>query len=174
MTTRKLIHMFVGVPDEMLRIIGMIAVLSARLDFIRIQLLEEADQVPLTTSAYWDRQKVRDALELAFSEPPFAPIYQQVSTWLETGDSLFGFRDDLMHSVGGYEVRGDGAARFVREQPRTPRVKQPQKTAVKLDPVVMALAEKASAFAWTRSSWSSTDQTNTRNTSTARTFTLSY
>jgi hypothetical protein len=63
MTTRKLIHMFVGVPDEMLRSIGMIAVLSARLDFIRIQLLEEADQVPLT------RRPARDATGSGIGRP---------------------------------------------------------------------------------------------------------
>ena len=139
--TRKLLGLFVGVPDEMLRSIGLIAVLSARLDFIRIQLLEAADQVPLTASANWPRHEVRKALVSAFSDPLFTPLYQQVSTWLEEGDPLFAYRDELMHSVGGYEVRGNGAARFIREHPRTPGVTQPQKTADELDTVVMALAD---------------------------------
>jgi hypothetical protein len=76
MTPRKLIHMFVGVPDEMLRSIGMIAVLSARLDFIRIQLLEEADQVPLT------RRPARDATGSGIGRPTGRGIGTGGPWWL--------------------------------------------------------------------------------------------
>jgi hypothetical protein len=139
MTTRKLIHMFVGVPDEMLRSIGLIVVLSAPLDFKRMQLFEAADQIPVTTSADWPRRRVTENLLSAFSAPLFARQQQQVATWLQEGDSLFDFRDDLVHSVGAYEVRGNGVSRFIREHPRNSRVKQRQVIAEELDTVVMRL-----------------------------------
>ncbi|HEY6686744.1 MAG TPA: hypothetical protein VI094_11125 [Propionibacteriaceae bacterium] len=56
------------------------------------------------------------------------------------GDSLFEFRDDLVHSVGGHEVRGNGSARFIREHPRSSGVKQ-QMTADELDTVVLRLSD---------------------------------
>jgi hypothetical protein len=56
MTTPKLLHLFVGVPDEMLRSIGLVVVMSSQLDFGRLRLLEAADQIPVTTSARWSRQ----------------------------------------------------------------------------------------------------------------------
>lgn len=52
-----LLSLFVGVPEEMLRSIGLIVVLSSQLDHIRMQILEEADQVPVTTSADWPRRR---------------------------------------------------------------------------------------------------------------------
>jgi len=71
MTTRKLIHMFVGVPDEILRSIGLIVVLSAQLDFKRMQLLEAADQIPVTTSADWPRRRAQRTSCLP-SQRPFS------------------------------------------------------------------------------------------------------
>ena len=139
MTTRKLIGTFVGVPDEMLRSIGLIAVLSAQLDFKRMELLEAADQIPMTTSADLPRRRVTEKLLSAFSDPLFARLQQQVSIWLQEGDSLFDFRDDLVHSIGVYEVRGNGVARFIREHPRNSRVTPQQVTGDEMDTVVMRL-----------------------------------
>lgn len=39
--TRRLLSLFVGVPDEMLRSIGLIVVLSSRLDHVRMQTLKQ-------------------------------------------------------------------------------------------------------------------------------------
>ena len=41
MATRRLLSLFVGVPDEMLRSIGLIVVLSSRLDHARMQTLKQ-------------------------------------------------------------------------------------------------------------------------------------
>jgi hypothetical protein len=50
LTDRRLIGLFVGVPDEMLPI-GLIVVICSRLDLLRMQLLEVADLVSVTKSA---------------------------------------------------------------------------------------------------------------------------
>jgi hypothetical protein len=70
---RRLLSLFVGVPEEMLRSIGLIVVLSSQLDHIRMQILEEADQVPVTTSADWPRRRLTQALISAYVEPLFEP-----------------------------------------------------------------------------------------------------
>jgi hypothetical protein len=137
---RRLLSLFVGVPEEMLRSIGLIVVLSSQLDHVRMQILEEADQVPVTTSADWSRRRLTEALISAYAEPLFEPLRQQLATWLEEGESLFDFRDDLVHSVGAYETRGDGSQRFIKEHPRSSGIKL-QVTAEELDALVMRLSD---------------------------------
>jgi hypothetical protein len=54
----------------------------------------------VTTSADWPRRRLTGALISAFAEPLFEPLRQQFATWLDEGESLCDFRDDLVHSVG--------------------------------------------------------------------------
>jgi hypothetical protein len=63
--------------------------------------------------------------------------------WLAEGESLFNFRDELVHSTGGYQVRGDGTARFVRERPRESGTHL-QRTAEELDEIVDRLTDGTS------------------------------
>ena len=140
MTDRQLIGLFVGVPDEMLRAVGLIVVLCSRLDLLRMQLLEVGDLVSVTKSAQQRRWQVTKALEDAFAAAPFDQMQSRVSPWLQESNALFDFRDELVHSTGGYQVRGDGSSRFVREHPRVSKV-QKQFTAEVLDSVVLRLVD---------------------------------
>jgi hypothetical protein len=76
----------------------------------------------------------------AYAESLFEPLRQQLATWLAEAESLFEFRDDLVHSVGAFETRRDGSQRFIREHPRSSGIK-PQVSADDLDAIVMRLTD---------------------------------
>ena len=53
-----MLHMFVGVPDDMLLDIGRLVVLAAQLDLHKMKLLEVANSVPVTESAKGSRKQL--------------------------------------------------------------------------------------------------------------------
>jgi hypothetical protein len=92
-----------------------------------MQLLEAADQVPVTDGARQPRRRVTQSLRETYTASFFAPLQTRAAAWLKDSDSLFDFRDNLVHSVGGWKVHGNGDTRFVREHPRvTGRVRIPE------------------------------------------------
>ena len=135
MPKSRTVGSFVGVPDDMLRSIGIVIVLAAQTDLRRMQLHEAATRVPVTTSAGWPRGKLTNALDEAFSQPPFDRMQVTVSHWFNDISQLFDIRDDLAHSVGGFESRGDGRQRFVLYEPKTGKTRR-QFTAAKLAEIV--------------------------------------
>jgi len=135
-------NLFVGVPDELLPDLGRVVALSSQLEFRRLKLLEASstEAIPVTTSASWRRERVRDALLEALSHSLFEDLRTVVTVWLEDGDALLVRRDQLVHSIGGQEIRG-ASSRFVTEHPRMAGVTRPQITAEALDTLVWQLAE---------------------------------
>lgn len=121
MAKKKLIGAFIGVPDEMLYDIGRVVVLGAQLDYRRMLLLEAVKQVPAATSARFSRKDLTKQIAAAFGNPPFDRLQNDVARWLHEVSNLLGIRDELAHSVGGYETRGDGKARYVKLHPKQPK-----------------------------------------------------
>jgi hypothetical protein len=118
MARGKMLHMFVGVPDEMLLDIGRLVVLGAQLDPHKMKLFEVASSVPVTESAKRPRKQLNKDLKAAFSVAPFDRLKIRLEAWLEDVANLLDRRDEIAHSVGGYEVRGDGTARSTRLHPK--------------------------------------------------------
>jgi hypothetical protein len=140
MARRQLIGIFVGVPDEMLRTIGMIVVMTAQLGATRMKLLEVTRSIPVADSARMKHKEVTKAIRQAFDSAPLSPMKDRVDEWLSDAESLFQLRNTIVHSTGGFETRGDGAQRFVREHPRDGGTK-PQLTSIELDDVVLRLSD---------------------------------
>ena len=114
----QLIGAFYGVPDEMLKQIGIVVVLSARLDLTRMKILEAATSVPVRVSSTYRRPDLKKALKDAFANAPLDRLQDRMNAWHGQVDQLFNFRDNLVHSGGAYETRGDGTSRYVREHAR--------------------------------------------------------
>ena len=144
MVKRKILGLFVGVPDEMLRSIGTIVVLAAQVDLQRMNLLEAATSVAVVTSANYPRDRLTRAIRDAFSAAPLDRLWRKVDAWLREADNLFDIRDELAHSVGGFETRGDGVQRYVMQRPKTGRTRL-QFTAERLNEFTMRLLDANSS-----------------------------
>jgi hypothetical protein len=102
----------------MLLDIGRLVVLGAQLDLHKMKLFEVASSVPVTESAKRPRRQLNKDMKAAFSVAPFDRLKIRLETWLEDVANLLDRRDEIAHSVGGYEVRGDGTARYTRLHPK--------------------------------------------------------
>jgi hypothetical protein len=136
---RRLISIFVGVPDDMLLDIGRIIVLAAQLDHDRMQLLEAVH--PVTESAARRSGDITQDIKEAFSAQPFDRLLGRVLTWLQDVGNLLAVRDQLAHSVGGYEVRADGTTRYTRLHLKESEEAQVQFGASRLKDWVMQMAD---------------------------------
>jgi hypothetical protein len=129
---------FDGVPDDMLRTIGTIVVLAARLDFLRMRLWEVMTSVPVGTSAKLGRDDLTQEIRTVVGTAPFDVLADRTNAWLREADDLFHIRDNLSHSIGGFETRGDGRQRYVLHHLRSGSVRT-QYTAATLNRVVRRL-----------------------------------
>jgi hypothetical protein len=136
----QLLGAFVGVPDQMLRSIGLIVVVAAKLDHQRMELLEQAAGVPVPTSSKYWRSQLTDAIRASFANPPFDRLQDRVHAWLADADNLFDIRDTVSHSTGYYVVRGDGSSGFYSHRPSTGNTR-PQFTAGKLEEFVLRFVD---------------------------------
>jgi hypothetical protein len=84
--------MFVGVPDEMLRTIGLIVVLGAQLDLARMKLHGLVRSIPVTKSAATYRDKVTKEIRQAFGLAPLSPMNDRIAAWLDEAEALFRLR----------------------------------------------------------------------------------
>lgn len=140
MAKRKLIGLFVGVPDDMLRSIGLIVVMAAGLDDQRMMLLEVAASVPAATSAKYQRKQLTQELKTAFSAAPLDQLADRVTAWLDEVNSLFDIRDKISHSTAYYETRGDGTTGFYAHHPSSGQTRL-QFTADKLDEFILRFSD---------------------------------
>lgn len=96
-------------------------VMAARLDHQRMTILERAADVPVKTSASWPRDRLKEQINDAFSQPPLDRLLRRVQDWLSEVDELFRLRDRYAHSITYYEVRGDGTAGSFTHHPKSGR-----------------------------------------------------
>lgn len=136
----KLLHLFVGVPDDMLRSIGLIVVLAAQLDYLRMQLLQVANSTPIEESAKYSRDDLTKEIKKAFKTAPFDRMAARVGAWLRRANDLFDIRDRVCHSTGHYETRADGHSGFYAVHHKSGQTR-PQFTAARLDGFVRRLID---------------------------------
>jgi hypothetical protein len=101
----------VGVPDEILRDIGLVMVMAAQLDHRRMTLLHKVADIPVEESAAYRRSSdLTKAIKEQFSVDPLMLMKPRVDAWLGEVTTAFEIRNRYAHSITYFEARGDGTS----------------------------------------------------------------
>jgi hypothetical protein len=135
MGKRTVVGRFVGPPDETLKQIGMVIVMAARLDYLRMQILERTAGVLVEESANLSRRVLTKRLKDSVRSEPLNRLEAELHEWLREVNDLLDIRDWLAHSETYHQVWADGRRGHFMVRPRTGQVR-PAFTLEKLEQVV--------------------------------------
>jgi hypothetical protein len=126
--------------------IGMVIVMSARLDHLRMQMLEATADVSLEDASRLRRDDLTRQLKQAVQRKPLNRLEAQLNEWLREVTALLRIRDLLAHSDGYHQVWGDGRRGFFIMHPKTGEVR-PAFTSEELEQVIDRL-DNAGRVGW--------------------------
>jgi len=118
MGKRTVLGRFIGVPDETLKQIGMVIVMTARLDHQRMQMLEATAGISVEEGSNLRREVLTKRLKDSVQGKPLDRLAPELNEWLQEVNDLLDIRDWLAHSEAYYQVWGDGRSGHFMKRPR--------------------------------------------------------